>query len=161
MRRSLFNRALPLLLAVTTLPVSSQVGRGYQGVQADFGNKAGDLGAIYSFQFMSLPRHSGVYSDTYTLPGSGTYEILSGWMAHLDATTLKSVQFPSMPRETGYSDMALGTSKLLFAEGAWPSVTGAYQLGIPTGDSSVKLGAGSTSHQFSLGFGRAWGWLGS
>lgn len=149
---------LPLLLLLFgSFLAYGQVGEGYKGVQADFGSKPGDLGAIYGFQYTSLPRHTGIYSDSYTLPGNVTYEILSGWMAYIAPTTLKSVEFPSTSRATGFDDTAAGTSKLLIPEGTWPSLTGAYQLGIPTGDSSVKLGTGSTSHQFSLGFGKSEG----
>jgi hypothetical protein len=147
---------LQMASLVLMLPILGrcQVGSGYTGVPVGFGAHTFDTGFVYGFQYQSLPRHAGPYSDTYTLPGSVVYSILGNWIVHLDATTLKSVEYPSASRATGFGDMALGTSKAFIKETSWPSVSASYQLSIPTGDASLKLGTGSTSHQFSLGFGK-------
>jgi hypothetical protein len=137
---------LPAVLAATSAFAQTS------GVPLDFGANPGDLLFAYGFQYQATPRHSGATSDAYLLPGTVSYNLAPKWTVRVDATTLKSVDYSGQPRATGFGDMDTDISFAALKESLTaPGLTLDYQLNLPTGDSTEKLGTGQFGHRFTAG----------
>lgn len=139
------------LLLLTVLVATSAFAQ-TSGVPLDFGANPGDLLFAYGFQYQATPRHSGATSDAYLLPGTVSYNLAPKWTVRVDATTLKSVDYSGQPRATGFGDMDTDISFAALKESLTaPGLTLDYQLNLPTGDSTEKLGTGQFGHRFTAG----------
>jgi hypothetical protein len=149
LKEAIYFAAAQLLLAACSATfVSAQT----SGIPLNFGSLPSDLLFSYGFQYQATPRHGGPTNDVYLLPGSVTYNLSSRWTARVDAATLKSVDYTGQPRATGFGDMDADISFAAVKEALKnPGVTLDYQLNIPTGDSSEKLGTGEVGHRFTAG----------
>jgi hypothetical protein len=138
-----------LLLAVLA---ATSVFAQTSGVPLDFGANPVDLLFAYGFQYQATPRHSGATSDAYLLPGTVSYNLAPQWTVRVDATTFKSVDYSGRPRATGFGDMDTDISFAALKESLTaPGLTLDYQLNLPTGDSTDKLGTGQFGHRFTAG----------
>jgi hypothetical protein len=139
------------LVLLTVLAATSAFAQ-TSGVPLDFGANPGDLLFAYGFQYQATPRHSGATSDAYLLPGTVSYNLAPKWTVRVDATTLKSVDYSGQPRATGFGDMDTDISFAALKESLTaPGLTLDYQLNLPTGDSTEKLGTGQFGHRFTAG----------
>ena len=104
------------------------------------------------FSIKLRPAHSGATGDAYLLPGTVSYNLAPKWTVRVDATTLKSVDYSGQPRATGFGDMDTDISFAALKESLTaPGLTLDYQLNLPTGDSTEKLGTGQFGHRFTAG----------
>ena len=143
-----FAAGLVLLAVLAATSAFAQT----SGVPLDFGANPGDLLFAYGFQYQATPRHSGATSDAYLLPGTVSYNLAPKWTVRVDATTLKSVDYSGQPRATGFGDMDTDISFAALKESLTaPGLTLDYQLNLPTGDSTEKLGTGQFGHRFTAG----------
>jgi len=151
---------LAIALGVPTWLTPAQCDGQTPGVSGNFGALPNDLLLNYGFQYKATPRASGPYSAAFLLPGSLSYNVgVHGsplLTLRVDGTTLDSVEYPSNPRATGVGDSDIGATFIGFKEGLWaPKVTLDYQLNLPTGDATQKLGTGQYGHRFSLGLAKS------
>jgi hypothetical protein len=138
-------------LLLTALAATSLLAQ-TSGVPLDFGSIPGDLLLAYGFQYQATPRHSMGTSDAYLLPGTVSYNLSSQWTVRVDAMTLKSVDYTGQPRATGFGDMDTDISFAALKESlVAPGLTVDYQLNLPTGDSTDKLGTGEFGYRFTAG----------
>jgi hypothetical protein len=154
MEKRMLFRNMALLFLFLPVSLAAQIEQKPAAVPADFGRVTNDLVLSYGGQYLATPRHAGSFSSASTLPSSlsYTFRLLT---FRFDATTLKSVDFAPSPRQTGLGDSAFDTSiVVLKGSSSRPTVTADYQLNIPTGSRTLKLGAGKYSHRIKTGFGQ-------